>query len=108
MNNPQIVAGHVVGLLEAQHPENSGGYVLQRAIGTKTDPLGILAYHNKRYRVGGMGSVGTTRYRVDHHLRVAMIGSHQHSASTPAHGIVNFSQTGIDSFNSLDGGRNLT
>src|SRR5437763_15157867 len=102
------MAGHVLGLLEAQHPENGRRNVLKRAVRTKTDPLGILAYHNQRYRVGAMGSMRATRYRIDHHLRIAMIGSHQHSASALAHGIVDFSQTSIDGFNSLYSRRNLT
>src|SRR5437762_9590613 len=102
------MAGHVLGLLEAQHPENGRRYVLKRAIGTKADPLGVFAYYNQRYRVGGMGSMRTAGYRIDHHLRIAMIGSHQHSASALADGIVDFPQTGIDGFNSLNGRRNLT
>src|SRR5437868_7885375 len=73
----EISASHLPRKADIEQVEQSRRNIAERTIGTKAIVARFLTHVDHGHWIGGVRGMGTTCDRVDHHLRVAMIGGNQ-------------------------------
>src|SRR5260370_32395023 len=90
----QIGAGHVGGLYLAEATEQRGCNVAQRAARLQSQLL-VFRYQNERNRVRGVIGMRPASGRIDHRLRVAMIGGDDPPAAVPLPRLANCARSPV-------------
>jgi hypothetical protein len=74
----QVATGHIGRLREAQDAEDRGGDIAQGTVGAQLN-VGFTAGQDEWNWVGGVIRVRASRFWIDHHFGVAVVGGDEPS-----------------------------